>query len=60
VKASKRPYVYNANLAPRPCRAAKKVTLRALRGTPLRVTATFNGNPQFKPRDSRRLERAAR
>jgi len=60
VKTSGRPYVYNAKLTPRPCRAVKKVTLRARRGSPLRVTATFNGNPELKPRDSRTLTRNAR
>ncbi len=60
VKTSQRPYVYNANLTARPCRAAQKVTLRALRGSPLRVTATFNGNAELKPRDSRTVARKAR
>ena len=56
----RRPYVYNAELTPRPCRAARKVTLRVRRGSRLRVTATFNGNPELKPRDSRTLARNAR
>jgi hypothetical protein len=60
VRTSRRPYVYNAQLAPRPCRAARKVTLRVRRGSRLRVTATFNGNPELKPRDSRTLMRNAR
>ena len=60
VQTSRRPYVYNAQLTPRPCRAARKVTLRARRGSRLRVTATFNGNPELKPRDSRTLSRNAR
>ncbi len=60
VQTARRPYVYNAQLTPRPCRAARKVTLRARRGSRLRVTATFNGNPELKPRDSRTLSRNAR
>ncbi len=60
VRTSRRPYVYNAKLTPRPCRAARKVTLRVRRGSRLRVTATFNGNPELKPRDSRGVSRSAR
>ncbi len=60
VETSRRPYVFNANLVARPCRAATKVTLRARRGSRLRVTATFNGNPELKGRDSRTLARTAR
>jgi len=60
VQTSRRPHVFNAKLRPRPCQAATKVTLRAGRGSRLRVTATFNGNPELKPRDSRTLVRNAR
>ena len=60
VQTSRRPYVYNAALTPRPCRAARKVTLRLRRGSRLRVTATFNGNPELKARESRTLSRRAR
>jgi ABC-2 type transport system ATP-binding protein len=60
VHTSRRPYVYNTTLTPRPCRAARKVTLRARRGSRLRVTATFNGSPELKPRDSRTLSRRVR
>jgi len=60
VQTSRRPYVYNSTLTPRPCRAARKVRLRLRRGSRLRVTATFNGNPELKPRDSRTLTRDAR
>ncbi|HEV2776887.1 MAG TPA: CocE/NonD family hydrolase [Solirubrobacteraceae bacterium] len=60
VHTSRRPYVYNSTLTPRPCRAARKVTLRARRGSPLRLTATFNGSPELKPRESRTLSRRAR
>jgi ABC-2 type transport system ATP-binding protein len=60
LRTSRRPYVYNAKLTPRPCRAARKVTLRARRGGRLRVTATFNGSPELKPRDSRTLTRNVR
>jgi ABC-2 type transport system ATP-binding protein len=57
---SRRPYVYNRKLTARPCRAAQKVRLRLRRGSRLRVTATFNGNPSLKPRRSRTLTRNAR
>ena len=60
VHTSRRPHLYNAQLVPRPCRAARKVTLRARRGSRLRVSATFNGNPELKPRGSRTLARRAR
>ena len=60
VHTSRRPYVFHDQLAPRPCRAARKVTLRVRRGSRLRVTATFNGSPELKPRDSRSLSRRAR
>lgn len=60
VNTSPRPYVYNAKLTPRPCRAARKVRLRLPRGSRLRVTARFNGNPVLKPRDSRTFTRRAR
>jgi len=60
VQTERRPYVYDANLTARPCRAAMKIRLRLRRGGRLRVTATFNGNPELKPRVSRRLTRTAR
>jgi ABC-2 type transport system ATP-binding protein len=60
VRTERRPYLYDADLTARPCRAAKKIRLRVKRGSRLRVTATFNGNPALKPRDSRSLTRDAR
>ena len=60
VQTSRRSYVYHDQLTPRPCRAARSVALRLPRGSRLRVTATFNGNPELKPRDSRTLRRNAR
>ena len=60
VHTSRRPYVFHDQLTPRPCRAARKVTLRARRGSRLRVTATFNGSPELKARESRTLSRRAR
>lgn len=60
VHTSRRPYVYNATLKPRPCRAARKVRLRVRSGGTLAVTATFNGNPELKARESRTLTREAR
>jgi ABC-2 type transport system ATP-binding protein len=60
VQTARRPYVYHADLSARPCRAAKKIRLRLPRGSRLRVTATFNGNPELKARGSRTLTRNAR
>jgi hypothetical protein len=60
VHTPRRPYIYDADLTARPCRAARKVRLRVKPGARLRVTATFNGNPELKPRDSRTLTRQAR
>jgi ABC-2 type transport system ATP-binding protein len=60
VQTERRPYAYEANLTARPCRAAKKIRLRLRRGSRLRVTATFNGNPELKPRTSPTLTRDAR
>jgi ABC-2 type transport system ATP-binding protein len=60
VQTERRPYVYDAKLTSRPCRAAKKIRLKLRRGHRLRVTATFNGNPELKPRASRTLQRTAR
>jgi ABC-2 type transport system ATP-binding protein len=60
VHTTRRPYVFHQPLTARPCRAERKVTLRARRGSRLRVTATFNGSPELKARDSRTLSRRAR
>jgi ABC-2 type transport system ATP-binding protein len=60
VQTERRPYVYDADLTARPCRAARKIRLRLRRGHPLRVTATFNGNPELKSRASRTLTRNTR
>ncbi len=60
VQTAKRPYVYNKALTARPCRAAEKIRLRLPRGSRLRVSATFNGNPELKARRSRMLTRKAR
>ena len=60
VQTAERPYVHGAGLTARPCRAAKKIRLRLRRGSRLRVTAMFNGNPELKPRVSRTLTRNAR
>ncbi|MBW3607949.1 MAG: CocE/NonD family hydrolase [Actinobacteria bacterium] len=60
VQTPRRPYVYNSKLAPRPCRTGRRVRLRLPRGSRLRVTATFNGNGELKPRESRTLTRRAR
>jgi ABC-2 type transport system ATP-binding protein len=60
VHTAKRPYVYNKKLTARPCRAAEKIRLRLPRGSRLRVSATFNGNPELKSRASRMLTRRAR
>jgi ABC-2 type transport system ATP-binding protein len=60
VHTSRRPYVYGAGLTPRPCRAARKIRLRLKPGSRLKVTATFNGNPQLKARASRTLSRTTR
>lgn len=60
VQTPKRPYVYNRKLTARPCRVAEKIRLRLPRGTRLRVSATFNGNPMLKPRASRMLTRETR
>ncbi len=55
VQTTKRPYVYHRRLTARPCRAAHKVRLRLPRGSRLRVSATFTGNPELKARTSRRV-----
>ncbi len=60
VKTSKRPYVYDKALTAGPCRAGRNIKLRVKRGSRLRVTATFNGNPELKARASRMLTRKAR
>jgi hypothetical protein len=60
VQTSQRPYIYNQKLTARPCRATEKIRLRVPRGSRLRVSATFNGNPELKPRGSRMLTRKAR
>ena len=57
VRTARRPYVYNAPLKADSCRATRVVKLRLRPGSRVRVAATFNGNPELKPRRAREVVR---
>ena len=57
VRTARRPFVRNAALKTRPCRAARTLRLRVPAGSVVRVSATFNGNAELKPRRAREVTR---
>ena len=57
VRTSRRPYLANARLRADPCRSEVIVRVRASPGSLVRVSATFNGNRELKPRAGRVLTR---
>ena len=57
VRTSRRPYLANARLRADPCRGETVLRVRASRDSVLRVSATFNGNRELKPRAGRVLTR---
>ncbi|MGH2941581.1 MAG: hypothetical protein ACRDLN_02230, partial [Solirubrobacteraceae bacterium] len=50
VKTERRPFVYVRPVKRDPCRAAEVARLRLAPGAGVRVSATFNGNADLKPR----------